>query len=228
MAQVHRVPKARGARVTPEAPSNFLTRHHFWLRRLHSLSGVLPVGIFMVFHLYTNSQVLSGRSAYNSLAGGLEMLPLLWVLEWLGIFLPLIYHAAYGLVISSHFFSGYNGVHYGYARNRFFVLQRVTGMIALVFIAYHVWTLRIVRQAGAPPTFGGVAAALHNPWVVALYLVGVVATCYHFANGLWSFAVTWGIAAGPRAQRVWARVTWIVFLALASLAVAIVVRLITG
>jgi len=29
-----------------------------------------------------------------------------------------------------------------------------------------------------------------------------VAASYHFANGLWSFLVSWGITVGPRAQRV--------------------------
>ena len=33
------------------------------------------------------------------------------------------------------------------------------------------------------------------------YLVGILATVWHLANGLWLFAVDWGIVIGERAQR---------------------------
>src|SRR5690606_34393590 len=60
-------PTAEGAhRVSHSAPSggrklNFLERHHFLLRRLHSLTGILPIGVFLIAHLTTNSSVLWGR-----------------------------------------------------------------------------------------------------------------------------------------------------------------------
>ena len=34
-----------------------LQRHHFLLRRLHSLSGILPVGLFVIMYLFTNAQM---------------------------------------------------------------------------------------------------------------------------------------------------------------------------
>jgi len=41
-----------------------------------------------------------------------------------------------------------------------------------------------------------------NPFFFILYLIGVLSAAFHFANGLWSFMVSWGITVGPRAQRV--------------------------
>ncbi|HYX41060.1 MAG TPA: hypothetical protein VE821_05155, partial [Pyrinomonadaceae bacterium] len=41
-----------------------------------------------------------------------------------------------------------------------------------------------------------------NPIILAVYIVGIAATIWHFANGLWLFAVDWGIVIGERAQRV--------------------------
>jgi hypothetical protein len=34
------------------------------------------------------------------------------------------------------------------------------------------------------------------------YAVGILATVYHFANGLWNFLISWGITVGKKAQRV--------------------------
>ena len=42
------------------ANPSFLERHHFLLRRLHSLSGIIPVGLFVVMHLFTNFQLAVG------------------------------------------------------------------------------------------------------------------------------------------------------------------------
>ena len=40
---------------------------HFWLRRLHSLSGIVPVGGFIAFHLYENYSATRGADAYNAM-----------------------------------------------------------------------------------------------------------------------------------------------------------------
>jgi succinate dehydrogenase / fumarate reductase cytochrome b subunit len=37
--------------------------------------------------------------------------------------------------------------------------------------------------------------------VLLLYVLGVVATAWHLAYGLWLFAVDWGIVIGEKAQK---------------------------
>src|SRR2546423_14586621 len=44
---------------------SFLERNEFLLRRLHSLSGMVPVGAYMVIHLLTNASVLDGPAAFQ-------------------------------------------------------------------------------------------------------------------------------------------------------------------
>ena len=39
---------------------SFLDRHHYLLRRLHSLTGIMPIGMFLVMHLTTNSSIVWG------------------------------------------------------------------------------------------------------------------------------------------------------------------------
>jgi succinate dehydrogenase / fumarate reductase, cytochrome b subunit len=43
----------------------FLERNEFLLRRLHSLSGIVPVGAYMVVHLLTNASVLDGAATFQ-------------------------------------------------------------------------------------------------------------------------------------------------------------------
>ena len=39
-----------------------------------------------------------------------------------------------------------------------------------------------------------------------MYAVGVIATVYHFANGLWSLGITWGLWTSPAAMQ---RANWL-------------------
>ena len=42
-------------------------------------------------------------------------------------------------------------------------------------------------------------------WAVAylIYPIGILASCYHLANGFWTAAITWGLTVSAEAQRRW-------------------------
>ena len=72
----------------------------FLLRRLHSLSGIIPVGAFLFEHiLISNSTAISGPEAYARQVSFLANLPLVFFLELFGIWLPILFHALYGFYI---------------------------------------------------------------------------------------------------------------------------------
>ncbi|MBX6378670.1 MAG: succinate dehydrogenase, partial [Clostridia bacterium] len=53
---------------------------NFFIRKLHSLLGVVPVGVFLVFHLVANSLANRGPESYNNMIAFLRSTPyLLWV-----------------------------------------------------------------------------------------------------------------------------------------------------
>jgi len=186
-------------------------------RRLHSLLGVIPVGIFLIQHLIVNHFATRGAEAFNKAAHFMEMLPFRYVLEIVIIFLPILYHAIYGVYIA---FTAKNNVsNYGYLRNWLFMLQRVTGIITFIFIAWHVWETRIAAALGAEVNYDMMASILSSPFMLVFYLVGVISTVFHFANGLWSFAVSWGITVTPRSQVISTYVTLAIFLALSYVGV---------
>ena len=184
----------------------------FLNRRLHSLLGVIPVGLFLVQHLVVNHFATRGEEAFNSASHFMESLPFRYFLEIFIIFLPLLYHAIYGLYIA--FTANNNTSRFGFFRNWMFLVQRVTGVITLIFIVWHVWETRIAAMFGAEVNYDMMADILSSPFMLAFYIVGVLSAIFHFANGLWSFMVSWGITVSPRSQLISTYVTLVIFIAL--------------
>lgn len=191
--------------------------NEFLLRRLHSLLGVIPVGLFLVQHLVINYFATRGPEAFNNAAHFMENLPFRYVLEIFVIALPILFHAIYGLYIA---FTAKNNVSkYTFVRNWMFALQRITGVITLIFVVWHVWETRIQAAFGADVNYNMMAEILASPAMFWFYIVGVIATIFHFANGLWSFLVSWGITVTPRSQMIATYVTIGIFFALSYVGV---------
>jgi succinate dehydrogenase / fumarate reductase cytochrome b subunit len=208
------------------------TKSHFVSRKLHSLFGVLPLGAFILEHLFTNGFILGGQDSYDRQVNWLLSLPkpVLYTLEILFIALPLLFHGLLGVKIALEGKS--NARVYPYARNVAYSFQRWAGIYLLFFIAYHVWTTRFTGHFEYPATGpalsrdGGIVAAgtvgagtelvgskssiyyfmlaeLSGNWLLGIvYMLGVAAAAFHFGNGLWTFCITWGITVGARAQRI--------------------------
>ncbi|MFB5083855.1 succinate dehydrogenase cytochrome b558 subunit [Symbiobacterium thermophilum] len=202
----------------------FVRRNHFLLRRLHSLAGVVPVGLFLVFHLFENSKAMYGPEAYNEVVLSINSLPFILFIEIFGIFLPLYFHAIYGIYIAAD--ARHNVSQYSYGRNWAFLLQRITGLVTLVFVTYHIWHFRVQKALGVYdgnlelpglPSYTIVAEAFASPLAKVLYGIGIVAAAYHFANGLYTFLITWGITIGPRSQRVSSLVTNLLFVLVSAM-----------
>jgi succinate dehydrogenase / fumarate reductase, cytochrome b subunit len=204
--------------LAPPAPvaTGFFGRHEFLLRRLHSLSGIVPVGAYMCIHLLTNASVLGGPQTFQEQVDTIHRLgPILPFVEWTFIFIPIIFHAGLGIVRAVNCET--NSGSYRYGSNVRYTLQRVTAWIALFFIAWHVfhmhgwfhfdfWTQHIASQFGGgkfnPEHATSTAAVALQPLLVKiLYAIGVLSTVYHLANGLWTSGITWGIWTTPAAQR---------------------------
>jgi succinate dehydrogenase / fumarate reductase cytochrome b subunit len=188
------------------------THRHFFNRKLHSLLGIIPVGAFLFVHLLTNYYATRGEAAFNERVEMMESLPFLALIEIFFIFIPLLYHAIYGLYVA--FQAKNNVTNYGFFRNFMFMLQRFTGVFTLIFVAWHVWETKLQLVLGnVEPTgfFKLMNEILSNPFMLTFYIVGLLAAVFHLANGLWSFAVSWGITIGPRSQRISTYVSMIIF-----------------
>jgi succinate dehydrogenase/fumarate reductase cytochrome b subunit (b558 family) len=184
---------------------------------------VFPVGVFLVSHLWTNAKALGGRQSFDKAVGDINQLPLLPAIELFGIFLPLAYHAIYGVKLA---FEGRPNVGlYPFSKNWLYTLQRVTGLVTFVFIGWHLWEFRVQRFLGKmtseafyPVLAEGLSSTSAGiPVLAIVYLVGIGASAFHFANGLSAFVFGWGVCISKRSRRLLG-----VFFAVAGLAIFLV------
>ncbi len=198
------------------AETNFFLRHEFLIRRVHSLLGIVPLGLYMTVHLATNASLLNGTQTFQRAVFLIhspgKLLPLI---EWGLIFTPLIFHAVIGIWIAKSGKS--NSSQYRFRSNKRYTWQRWTGFIALVYLFFHILHLHgwfhisaweaIIRPLGfgmfRPFNAASSLVRAMQEWGYvwpAFYLVGMLACVYHLANGLWTSGITWGLWISPTAQ----------------------------
>jgi succinate dehydrogenase / fumarate reductase cytochrome b subunit len=179
------------------------------VRTAFSLTGIVPLGAFLLVHAAINARALHGDAAFVSTVRAVQQLPALPLVEAVFIYLPLAVHAAIGgwLVATRRSFSPptpYSpGVRLG---------VRATGIVVAAFLVMHLPELRFASP-GAHLGPGELATRLdahlstvtHGvPWRGLAYLVGTACATFHLAAGLWgAFAVSERARASLR-QRRWA------------------------
>ena len=173
----------------------------------------------MCVHLLTNATVLDSAGSFQDKVYAIHGLgAALPIIEWVFIFLPILFHAIFGVIIIRGGLP--NSSTYKYTSNVRYTLQRATGMIAFAFIVWHVFHMHGWFHAqwwldGVAKPLGGAqfrpynaastgAEAMRMSFVVpVLYAVGVLSCVFHLANGIWTFGITWGIWVSPQSQK-WA------------------------
>ena len=177
--------------------------YSFWLRRLHSLTGIVPVGAFLFEHiLISNASAIGGPIAYARQVRFLASLPLVPILELFGIWIPILFHALYGFYI---WYRGEINVgEYPWTGNWMYTAQRWTGAIAFAYILWHTWTMRFTgidlhEFPGA--SFGKVQNEVFQTPLFLFYVIGLIAASWHFAYGIWLFCAKWGIVSGEQARK---------------------------
>jgi succinate dehydrogenase / fumarate reductase, cytochrome b subunit len=182
-----------------------LTKENYVLHRIHSLTGVVPVGYYMAQHLALNTFSLGGAASFNGVIAFFEGIPkhILLAMEAFMIWLPLLFHAVYGIFIAARAENNYFATKYKFAHNRMFWLQRASGIVIFVFLIYHVTTTTVAKYIYNNPElikFNAWHDKLHNPLILLLYIVGIASASYHLGYGIWNFCIRWGITISEAAQ----------------------------
>ncbi len=179
-------------------------RTYFLLRKLHSLTGIIPLGLFLLAHLYINSGALLGECSFTEGVRRVNTLPYVHYIELFGIILPLAFHGALGAwmaVVGAR----YNSMQYNYARNWWYLVQRLTGLLLIFFVGWHLWDTVIAKLLGEirlEGFYGHLSRGMSADMVfLALFVVGTVAASFHLSNGLWGFCASWGLLQSRKAQR---------------------------
>ena len=176
---------------------------YFITRRIHSLTGILPVGLFLVYHLYLQLYLHSGAEVYNEVINGFYDSPLaIWSLV-IVVYIPLFFHAFFGIRL---IFESKVQPSYTYFSHLLYWLQRISGVGVLLFTIAHVWNAQLGPWvAGTWGThFEHLSSGFADPdsglITKAVYLLGTVGAVFHFSNGINTFCMTWGIALTPKSQ----------------------------
>jgi succinate dehydrogenase / fumarate reductase cytochrome b subunit len=184
-----------------------LDKENYLLHKLHSLTGVIPVGYYMVQHLVLNSFTIAGPEKFNAVIGFFEAMPkhFLLTLEICMIWIPLLFHAVYGMFIVYRAKPNYFGSVYGWSRNLMYTLQRWSGVFLFFFLILHVSTTTGAKYLGGGAKvveFDAWYTKLSSPpylWLV-LYILGVATASFHLGSGIWNFCIRWGITVSDKAQ----------------------------
>jgi len=184
--------------------------YHFLIRRAHSLLGLVPIGFFLTFHMLLNLSALGGADQYDQIIHTMQSFPGIFMIELIVIFLPIAIHAVYGTWVV---YTGQSNVlRYNYARNWFYIIQRISGLYTVIFVMIHVYLLRFGEA-----NFAALQQFLSQPLGLLFYALGVIFAIFHFTNGLWAFAITWGLTIGPHSQKVWSYSLAAVFFVLSAI-----------
>ena len=186
------------------------TPYHFLIRRVHSLLGLLPIGLFLAFHMTLNLSARLGATQYDQIINTMRSFPGIFIVELVIIFIPIAIHAIYGTWVV---YTGQgNGWRYKYVRNWFYIIQRISGLYTVVFVITHVYLLRLGEA-----NFAALQHFVSQPLGLMFYSLGVLFAIFHFTNGLWAFAITWGFTVGPHSQKVWIYILSVVFVIMSAM-----------
>jgi succinate dehydrogenase / fumarate reductase cytochrome b subunit len=197
------------------------------LRKLHSFTGLLPLGAYLLFHAYEQFAARGGRTQAVLRLERTTSAPL----EVLCVLLPLLLHAALGvrllrlqgaLARGTARFDGLlargtarfdsaavpsvrEDASFPYASASFRSLQLWSGIVSAAFLLWHVAGVWVPRVVAERPAAGYGAMVDHAATVVraALYVIGTTAVCVHFGQGLSAVCLRYQILSiTPRAARV--------------------------
>lgn len=167
------------------------------LRRLHALSGVIPLGVFVVVHLLVNATALGGASRFDRVVGSLAANPIEPLITFLFVGVPLAYHALYG--IKRVIRAPSDAEASGYKRPRLDVVMRLTSVVLFLFVIAHTWEMRIGRVPAASLHTKLTMDLSSTKWGVPLvafgYLLGLAAVAFHLAYGCFAVLESRGRAS---------------------------------
>lgn len=193
---------------------------YFWLKKIHSLLGILPLGLFLCIHIFSSAFITVSPEAYQEQVAMWKGIPYHWIISLVLVGLPLLLHAVLGIYMM--YSAKINLRQFPTAANASYTLQRFAGILSLLFIVYHVASLYLSSPDGATPAQHGrwatqiMAQELSKLPIFAFYVAGSLSVIFHFAYGLWTFGINWGITVSPNAQRVSKYCCWTVGLLMSA------------
>lgn len=181
--------------------SDRTSRGAFLRARLASLLAVAPLSVWTIAHLWNNLAAFKGPEAWQQQVTEYHH-PIAFFATLVVVMLPLVLHTIWGIGRLAS--AKPNNVKYKHYANLKYVLQRLSAIGVLFFLGAHIWLALLdprINHHKAEP-FEHIAHEMHHhgPTTV-VYILGTLGVAYHLANGLYSFAMGWGVVSSRRALR---------------------------
>lgn len=198
-------------------------------RRAFSITGVLPAAV-ITGHLAVASAA-EGPPPLARLSSGGWLLVAEVTLFWL----PLSYHALYGLSLIGAQLRRSPTPKTPLSPQQ--KLQRLSAVVALAWLAYHAYETRILMFTGhlhSQDVYQSLCENLSSSWKFGVplpalaYLVGLAACAYHMGYGLMSFCNEFGLTKSSRSKSLAAVIIPTLVLVLFLVAARAVVFFATG
>lgn len=189
-------------------------RENYTLHKLHSLTGIIPVGYYLVQHLALNTFTLAGPQYFNGVIHFFEGIPkhLFYPLKFGVIWGCLLFHAIYGIFIVHRASPNLSQAAYKFRENGYYTWQRITGIVAFFFLCIHMGSTSVATMAKGSPE----GVITYEVWADKLsanfyllfifYVIGIAASSFHFSYGLWHFCIRWGLTINEKAQETMGKV----------------------
>jgi succinate dehydrogenase / fumarate reductase cytochrome b subunit len=173
----------------------------FVTARLASVLAIAPLGVWTVDHVYDNLAAFSGAREWEAAVTG-HIHPIALAITSFLVLAPLLLHTVWGLGRLRS--SRPNNIRYGMFANLKYLLQRLSAVGVLLFLGAHIWLafLRPRFLLGHAETFADISHEMHHhgPTLI-VYLLGTLGVAYHLANGVYGFAMGWGLTASRASLR---------------------------
>lgn len=162
------------------------------LRKWFELTGVVPLGVYLVVHVLTYSRALVGASNFGIAPSTSSAF---WLSDLLLLWLPLLVHAALGVRLS------FGPLEQERPERNRGLLLRVTGLLSLLFLVAHAIWLKWPLLSGvlwpsdvSERLMATFSTTWHGvPLTAAWHLLGLAVVTAHFGWGLGRFLERWGI-----------------------------------
>lgn len=181
-----------------------------------ALTGVILVG-FVIGHLLGNFTFFFGPDAINTYAMKLQALgPLLWVVR-IGLLVTVGLHIFFTMLLwkENHAATPQKyAVDAPMKRTVFARTMRLTGLIVLAFVAFHLahFTLFLIHPSYAQlktmlngqevhDVYAMVVLGFQNPWVSGFYLLSLALLAFHLSHGVASLFQTLGLTTQAMRSR---------------------------
>ena len=195
------------------------------MKRLFSISGIVPLGIYTIVHLWNNNYSWQGPEVFNKHLLESRNIPFYTLITILFLYIPLVFHTVYGLYVAKQ---ARAVIVTGLIRNPYFemlkyVLQRLSGLGLMLFLGAHIYKTKIeTLTEGVLPDYKHMREAFGEviPPVRIIYFLGVLGLAYHLSNGLWSACITWGLTINAKSQRMVQVITVLFFFVITAMGIS--------